>query len=803
MLAAWGSGLSLSGAATLSLAPEPTTDPMAELSLKWEAGWAWVLWVETFENGLSVIEGGPAADGYRVLSGIDFRDIARSDWRDPGAGYSVVIFRGAPVPWEWSSLYFEGLLPDEKTAVKLLAESGGYMALPTYGKTIATLSADQERFMDWLHAYEETFRKEIRSPWPPPPVDPEAGGGMMMLMGEGGFSASDYDAGVPQTPEGVTFIKVVGDDASDSRWGIITNDTRWTANNVYVLDRPIFVRAPTTLVVEPGTIVRAEGPTATGASPTSPSDPGALIIGRGAKIIANGTAESPITFTSIDDDRVPGGASTIPPWENPLASSGSRDLSVPANRLDYQTADLGSENGFRHSGLWGGIAVLGAARVAQNNTNGTDLGADPAERDAGVGVDLLPGMEGCADSAYGGAEDGGNSGVLRFVSIRYAGARLWADLRMPALTLAACGTNTVVDFVEAWNAAGDGIAFRGGMAPTRHLASWYAGGDAFSWDEGYRGEGQHWFAIQDDATGSGRDPVLGAGDALIDGQGPEPDRMDPAAPYSVPSIWNATLIGRGADSANAAPRNGLRFRNNSGGWLHNAVVVETADGGLSIQAEAMQQERLTQARASGGPFNFSGDTDPAPGPDLVLSAVAFYANGAAGGGTADSVNVETNDAIVGPVLSAPDGTNTFAADPAPRAIARLGEDLLDPTLAAGSPCRDTNAVFDPPSPPLVAATYRGAFRDFNWLVGWSAATRFGVLTNGGGAAPPAVQIGFDGTDPYVEFPTEAGVLYSVESGADGRAYAPFAMVEGDGGTASVTNAGAGIGDVMFFRVMPQ
>jgi len=88
----------------------------------------------------------------------------------------------------------------------------------------------------------------------------------------------------------------------------IQTDTRWTRDNVYILARCIIVANGATLTIEPGTIVRAVTSNMSGFA----SEPGALLVARGGKLIANGTSDDPIIFTSIDDTNVPGGINTVP-----------------------------------------------------------------------------------------------------------------------------------------------------------------------------------------------------------------------------------------------------------------------------------------------------------------------------------------------------------------------------------------------------------------------------------------------------------------------------------------------------------
>ena len=77
----------------------------------------------------------------------------------------------------------------------------------------------------------------------------------------------------------------------------VTNDvsvnTTWSSNNVYKMDRMIIVKNGATLTIQPGTLIRGL---------PGISCPGTLLIARGSKINANGTAEAPIVFTDQYDD---------------------------------------------------------------------------------------------------------------------------------------------------------------------------------------------------------------------------------------------------------------------------------------------------------------------------------------------------------------------------------------------------------------------------------------------------------------------------------------------------------------------
>ncbi len=69
--------------------------------------------------------------------------------------------------------------------------------------------------------------------------------------------------------------------------GSITANTTWEAKNKYLLKGFVYVENGATLTIQPGTIIRGDKATK-----------GALIVKPGGKIIAEGTAQNPIVFTS-------------------------------------------------------------------------------------------------------------------------------------------------------------------------------------------------------------------------------------------------------------------------------------------------------------------------------------------------------------------------------------------------------------------------------------------------------------------------------------------------------------------------
>jgi hypothetical protein len=220
---------------------------------------------------------------------------------------------------------------------------------------------------------------------------------------------------------------------------LVGNETYyWTSDNIYVLDKLVFLEEGGKLFIEPGT--RIEGSTG------SNLDASALVITRGAQIFAEGTPNNPIIFTSTSDD-------------------GTFD---ETNR-----------------GEWGGLVILGNATT--NNASEKEI--------EGVGT-ITP--EGDDRAFYGGNDDMDNSGVLRFVSIRHSGKSIGAETgnEIQGLTVGGVGAGTTIEYVESFASDDDGFEFFGGTVNTRYLVSAFNADDAFDWDSGFRGKHQFWFAIQ-------------------------------------------------------------------------------------------------------------------------------------------------------------------------------------------------------------------------------------------------------------------------------------------------------------------
>src|SRR5690348_13335600 len=243
--------------------------------------------------------------------------------------------------------------------------------------------------------------------------------------------------------------------------GKITSDTVLRAKNVYILKGLVYIKNNAKITIEAGTVIKG-----------AYLDPiGGLIITRGSKIIAEGTADKPIVFTSNSP--------------NP------------------------------RSGDWAGIVLLGKAQT-NASFNGT----------AGVG-EIEGGVNNAdGDGLYGGTDDNDNSGIIKYVRIEYAGFAFLPDKEINSLTMGGVGKGTVIDHVEAFYAKDDAFEWFGGSVDCKYLIAYKTQDDDFDTDNGFRGKVQFGLIVRDsliadlsnsesfesdnDANGSALTPQTGA-----------------------------------------------------------------------------------------------------------------------------------------------------------------------------------------------------------------------------------------------------------------------------------------------------
>ena len=199
-----------------------------------------------------------------------------------------------------------------------------------------------------------------------------------------------------------------------------------------------------TLTIEAGVVLAAD---------SSESSSDLILVNRGSRVNAVGTATAPIVFTSQQN--------------------------LTANNVSDAT-----------QGQWGGIILLGqapisvcAAGTGPNNAGGTSTTCQQA-------------IEGVTGRFYGGPNAQSNSGTLSYVQIRFTGIALADGNELQGLTLGGVGSGTTLDHIQSHNSADDGIEVFGGTANIRYIAVTGADDDGFDIDNGYRGFMQFMIAAQ-------------------------------------------------------------------------------------------------------------------------------------------------------------------------------------------------------------------------------------------------------------------------------------------------------------------
>jgi hypothetical protein len=225
------------------------------------------------------------------------------------------------------------------------------------------------------------------------------------------------------TPSTGQVITVTGD---------ITKDTKWYGNAKYLLNGFVYVKNNAILTIEPGTLIK-------GVSGTK----GTLIIEKGSKIMAQGTATSPIVFTS----------------------------DKPKGQRSY--------------GDWGGLVICG-----NGITN---------KHDAGTGIGIA---EGGIGSTYGGTLANDNSGTLQYVRIEFPGIPLTAtsNSEINGLTLYAVGSGTTIDHVQVSYSGDDSFEWFGGSVNSRYLVAFRGWDDDWDTDNGFNGKVQFFVSLRDPAV---------------------------------------------------------------------------------------------------------------------------------------------------------------------------------------------------------------------------------------------------------------------------------------------------------------
>lgn len=211
--------------------------------------------------------------------------------------------------------------------------------------------------------------------------------------------------------------------------GTISANRTLDASKVYLLSGFVYVSSGVTLTIPAGTVIRGDQ-----------ISKATLVITRGGKLIAEGTATNPIVFTSNKavGDRAPGD--------------------------------------------WGGIILLG--KSINNNPGGTGI---------------IEGGIDAAQAVHGGTDAADNSGILKYVRVEFPGIAFVKDNEINGVTFGSVGTGTTVDYVQVSYSGDDSFEWFGGTVNAKHLVSIANVDDVFDFDNGFSGKLQFLVAQRDPA----------------------------------------------------------------------------------------------------------------------------------------------------------------------------------------------------------------------------------------------------------------------------------------------------------------
>lgn len=294
--------------------------------------------------------------------------------------------------------------------------------------------------------------------------------------------------------------------------GNITADAMWTSGNVYEIAGRVFVTDGITLTIEAGTVIKGRTGTGTNAS--------VLTIARGGTIMADGTADAPIIFTSVEDN-------------------------IQAGQTKGSNRDEGDNQ------LWGGLVILGKAPISPDAGTEAQIEGVPASETLGL---------------YGGSIADDNSGVLDYVSIRHGGTTIDASSGndINGLTLGGVGSGTSITNIEVIANFDDGVEFFGGTVNVTNLLVYGVGDDAIDVDQAYAGTVDNFWVFTTDGAGS---------DEGLEIDGPE----GAANATGKFTIQNGTITAVGGGSA-------ADFKSNAQGTVDNVKWAGFTSAVIKIRA---------------------------------------------------------------------------------------------------------------------------------------------------------------------------------------------------------------------------
>ncbi len=348
----------------------------------------------------------------------------------------------------------------------------------------------------------------------------------------------------------------------------VTGSMTLDASKVYLLRGWVYIVNGGTLTIPAGTVIRGEK-----------STEGAILAERGGKLIANGTVDNPVIFTS---NQTPGA---------------------------------------RAASDWGGIVLCGKAPTNQND----------------------PQIEGGPRSHFGGTDPADNSGSLQYVRIEFAGYPFQPNKEINGLTFGGVGSGTTIDYIEVSYSGDDSYEWFGGTVNCKHLIAYKGLDDDFDTDFGYSGMVQFGVSLRDPniadiSTSNGfesdnYDPGINASDPSQDAPYTSAifSNISVFGPLATPTTPHNPQFGRGA-----------HLRRNTKLQIYNTVLAGEVKGifvqGPTVENAESNSLKVRNSVMAGCGTWFEVDAADASKPWDVTTERDWYFTAAFQNDTLTSVN---------------------------------------------------------------------------------------------------------------------------------------------------------------------
>jgi hypothetical protein len=339
-------------------------------------------------------------------------------------------------------------------------------------------------------------------------------------------------------------------------------------------------------------------------------------------------------------------------------------------------------------------------------------------------------------------DDNDNSGILRYVSVRHAGAILTVGGEINGVSMGSVGRGTTIEHIDVISSADDAMEFFGGTVNIKYASFMFGNDDNFDWDDGYSGKVQFLFALQTDTAGASPDADNGF---EMDAD----DQKSNLLPRSHPVIFNVTMIGNRKKTLTSdnSGLSAIEAKELTEGEISNSIFANFRYGYNVIKSLGTRVNVNGEAWDNWANSGGNGSNSLKIKCNTFVNCVAPFAidkNAAGGfGSTADTTQFYQTDMNV-KTTSVPGFDYAWAVNDATNIVSHKIDVMPNPALSVtGCPTTPTDGFFSP-------APYRGAFASTgqNWMSNWSYASILGAT---GGMAPCPTDINQDGVTNNADF----------------------------------------------------